>query len=585
MNFSKNKNNFLKTLVLSMVFILSLQTSAFANVFNDIDNHWARDNILKAHELGIIHGDENKNVNPNANISRIEFIKIINKSLHLESLVDYIGSVDSRYSDVSKEKWFYGEVKIAEDYGYLNNVFDENYLSPDREITREEAATLLNQAVISRENIESFRNNGGVLNKNVIESFIFLYSREESDFVKTETLKSLKFNDSWEINRDYLKSIKALSDEKIINGYEDNSFKPKAPIKKSEAIIIILKSTGNEVKAPLAKVVKTEASKVENKIEKQDANYNFKLVNNNGIYFIVDKNTNENVKKSQFENGVVKIGENSYLIKENGELDRGFVKIANKTYYADAEKGFVKGWKEIDGGLYYFSPMDQRMYADGVFSTGTNVHWFGKDGKLKTGKRPAGYMGKKSINWLYPTKEELSNSWLEGDNKELRFRGQEIANYAAKHEGLPFKWYGNDLKDKSGVYCCGIVYSTYKAFGIHVPGPDDCNMYGLNGYEMVKAQYTRVGEFGGYYLPSDYSKLNPGDLAYLYSPKMPQGYNHAAIFIGYNGKTPMIVHATLANGLVTEEASICTNKWGYKPLKFLTYNTEKNVGIGNVVPE
>jgi len=565
------------------------QDSVFANNYKDIENHWAKDNIVEAIRLGIISGDENQNIKPNDNVSRIEYIRIINKAFGFE----FRGHNQSSFRDVGSGNWYDEDIYTAEEYGYLKNVYNNN-LEPNRQITRQEAAIILSQARSTKKNIDNYKSRGHEINSEVLDAIKFVSENNEIKYSNLLNRNDLKFSDANEINENYLNAVNTLSNEKIINGYLDNTFRPNAPIKRAEAIIIILKSTGNaveinKVKAvpeeKLEKVEKIEEKKSEVKVQKQEVNSKLKLEKINDKYFVINKETFEKVNGSEFEGGLVRTSDNSYLVNSSGEVEKGFLQVGNKIYYADKENGLVRGFREINGSLFYFSPLDNHMYANGVFSTGREVHWFDKYGRLKTGYRPAGYMGKKNINWKYPSKEELSNSWLEGDNKELRFRGQEIANYAAKYEGLPFKWYGCDLKDKSGIYCCGAVYSAYKDFGIHVPGPNDCNMYNLGGYEMVKAQYTRAKEFGGEYLPADYSKIYPGDIAFFYSLKMTSGYNHAAIFMVYNGNSPIIVHATLANGLVVEDANICTSSWGYKYLKFVRFNTEKNKGIGNIVPE
>ena len=75
------------------------------------------------------------------------------------------------------------------------------------------------------------------------------------------------------------------------------------------------------------------------------------------------------------------------------------------------------------------------MYKDRIFSTGEGVYWFGEDGKIKTGKRPGGHVGRK-ISWSYPTAKELENNWLHIENAEARYKTQEIANFAASKEGF-----------------------------------------------------------------------------------------------------------------------------------------------------
>ena len=213
------------------------------------------------------------------------------------------------------------------------------------------------------------------------------------------------------------------------------------------------------------------------------------------------------------------------------------------------------------------------MLRDGVKSTGRYVYWFSSDGKIRTGVRYSGH-NKKPIRWYGPGAGELNNDWLKEDKPKFRYKSQAIANYATRFDGLPFKWFGCDLKDKSGVYCCGSVYSAYKEFGVKIPGSEDCNMYAEGGYRMVRTQYLDAHKFGGRYIPTNFNNMIAGDIPYS-SMKPGVSYNHAAIYLGKNAGRPMYIHATLADGYIAEPASI-VQTWGWKNINSIRYDNVMN---------
>ena len=243
------------------------------------------------------------------------------------------------------------------------------------------------------------------------------------------------------------------------------------------------------------------------------------------------------------------------VLDKDSTLKTGWVKKGEHTYYALGKQGLVRGWKEIEGKLYYFTPYDETMLKDGVFSTGYGVYWFGEDGGVKSGTRLGGHT-KSPFTWSYPDAKELENHWLHVDNAQQRFKGQAIVNFAAKHEGIPFKWFGCDLRNPTGVYCCGSIYSAYKEYGVAIPGPNDVDMYQDGGYRMVKAQYEDAKAFGGTHVPMDVKSLYPGDILFQRKKGNPYGYNHESMFMGYNGKNPINIHATFQYGYVVNPVKL-----------------------------
>ncbi|WAW15180.1 cell wall-binding repeat-containing protein [Peptostreptococcus equinus] len=299
-----------------------------------------------------------------------------------------------------------------------------------------------------------------------------------------------------------------------------------------------------------------------------DGKYSY--ITENEKNYLIETSTNKKFNYNDTKNGIINLDSKMYLLNTDSSIRSGWIKNDSQTFYSELKTGFIRGWKKIGNSIYYFSPSDYHMYSgDIIQSTGEGAYWFGINGELKTGTKAQGYR-RKSVKWYGPNNIELQNGWLRQEDAKSRFRGQDIVNFALQYDGLPFKWYGSDLRDSRGVYCCGAVYSAYKEFGIRMMGPNDMNIKLEGGYIMVRLQYQKANEYGFKYIPTNFNNMRPGDINYSAAPNG-GGYNHAALYIGKNGDRPMTIHATLADGYVTEPMSIITNTWGYHYLNTLRY--------------
>lgn len=107
--------------------------------FNDIYNHFAKDEITEFYNKGIVSGAGEKSFMPNAPVTRAAFAKILCLALGLKGGDDYL------IPDVSKTDWSYPYVcaviknKIAE--GGENGTF-----MPNKNITRQEASKFIASA-------------------------------------------------------------------------------------------------------------------------------------------------------------------------------------------------------------------------------------------------------------------------------------------------------------------------------------------------------------------------------------------------------------------------------------------------------
>lgn len=276
------------------------------------------------------------------------------------------------------------------------------------------------------------------------------------------------------------------------------------------------------------------------------------------------------VQYNSKSNGLYKVGNTAYMLAKDSSIMNGKFNVGNDTYYSDIKTGLARGWKTLGKNVNYFSPYNYKMYKGGVYTTGRNCYWFDNNGNIKTGRKSTGVHGK-TINWVAPSKSEMTNINFDTTEGKRLARNQAAANYALRYDPQRFRWFGYDLKAQKGVYCCGASYSAFQSVGVHIPGPKDLDMYADGGYRMVRGQYLDAPKFGGKYLPINYSKndLYAGDLLFSGSSKTP--YNHVAIYIGKNHNIPYVVHANLVNGYNVDPASIINNSWHYYNLKAVRY--------------
>lgn len=123
-------------LILVFVFCFSIATSAMP--FNDVDvNTYEGAAINKLYKLGYINGYNENTFAPLNKITRAEFVKIVNR------VFSYELAGENPFSDVKESDWFYNEICIAAQIGYINGMGDGRFC-PEDNITREQALVIIN---------------------------------------------------------------------------------------------------------------------------------------------------------------------------------------------------------------------------------------------------------------------------------------------------------------------------------------------------------------------------------------------------------------------------------------------------------
>ena len=137
-------------LFLAAVSCLSLAVSASAantpnrkaTDFRDFDRTaWYAEAVSAAVDNGLLYGKSSSIIDPNGAMTRAEMAAIINRSFGC-----YVKADISKYTDVSKSKWYYDDVAMAVQMGTYNGR-SSSTMAPDAPISRQEAMTVVARAL------------------------------------------------------------------------------------------------------------------------------------------------------------------------------------------------------------------------------------------------------------------------------------------------------------------------------------------------------------------------------------------------------------------------------------------------------
>ena len=106
------------------------------NAATDTKGHWAQKTITQWEEKGLISGYKDGTFKPNKEVTRAEFVHILNSALKLTKQ----GEV--KFTDVKQGDWFYKDIEIAVGEGYAKGT-PENKFMPNATLTRAEAAVFI----------------------------------------------------------------------------------------------------------------------------------------------------------------------------------------------------------------------------------------------------------------------------------------------------------------------------------------------------------------------------------------------------------------------------------------------------------
>lgn len=164
-----------------------------ATEFGDVPaDYWAFDFITTLKDMGIINGKDNGNFEPDAQLTRAEFAKMIAVAFGLTAT-----SGDSKFADCTADDWYTEFVNAVAEAGYVNGKDDDTFGANDP-ISRQEICTILGRIL-------------GV-----------------------EDAGELNFADADSIAEWAQAAVAALVEMGVVNGYEDGTFNGAANATRAE---------------------------------------------------------------------------------------------------------------------------------------------------------------------------------------------------------------------------------------------------------------------------------------------------------------------------------------------------------------
>ncbi|EQK43957.1 hypothetical protein C672_2901 [[Clostridium] bifermentans ATCC 638] len=174
-----------------------------SSTFSDISGHWAKDYIDAFVDKGFISGYEDNTFRPDNQITRAEFVRIINQVFNLKD------KKEEHFVDVNSSDWYYEDIKIAFNSGYISGELNSNgnyIFRPNDAITRQEAMKI----------ITSVKGN------------------------KDDNLdKIYKFNDYKNIDEWAKSYVEGAVEAGYIMGDEKNNLNPKGNLTRAEAVTML----------------------------------------------------------------------------------------------------------------------------------------------------------------------------------------------------------------------------------------------------------------------------------------------------------------------------------------------------------
>ena len=255
-----------KVLFILLICTLLISSMAFAKEFPDVaSTHWAHQYISELSDQGVINGYEDGTFRPDKKVTRAEFMKLVVECLDKGIFEE----AEKMLSNAELPNW-YDKYFI---YGSLAGIspFSYSYGEPNVETTREEMVDVLyaygknyglfnniklNYQQLSEKSIIEVAYELKYIKKKMTDKeFEKQYSKftdeqkrkinekiEESkvyssDFVDFEVAK--QFDDLKELDYDKLLEIEYLVKSKLLNGYEDKTFKLENSLTRAETATII----------------------------------------------------------------------------------------------------------------------------------------------------------------------------------------------------------------------------------------------------------------------------------------------------------------------------------------------------------
>ena len=197
-------------LFIALIFsFIKITNTVFAH--NEIKEHWAKEELSIYLAEGYINTYTDGSIKPDNAITRYEFSQMINK------IFGYYKKAKINYTDIPIDSDMYENLLITKEADYISKYDIDGSFRPNKLISREEAGVVLAK-ILKLQKIDKLEN---------------------------------QFSDDYKISFYAKPYINSLILKGYMNGYSDNSFRPKSKLTRAEAVVLLDNIVGDIVKKQL----------------------------------------------------------------------------------------------------------------------------------------------------------------------------------------------------------------------------------------------------------------------------------------------------------------------------------------------
>jgi len=174
--------------------------------YRDISTHWARNEIVRLSQKGVVKGFQDFTFRPSQTVTRAEFATMLIQSMREKGIQvgSYTGS--SKFKDLTKRHWAYNNMMLAHRMGILQG-YPNSTIKPNSPLTRAEMAVMVARA-----------------------QNLYTYKHSYSSYSDVAT------------NHWASPAIESLTTRDWISGYGANQFKPNAYARRAEMVVLLAKA-------------------------------------------------------------------------------------------------------------------------------------------------------------------------------------------------------------------------------------------------------------------------------------------------------------------------------------------------------
>lgn len=135
-----------KMTIVILILLCSWNVNAWAASFSDLQGHWAYKDIMQMVARGVVSGFPDETFQPEAEVTRVQFIKLVVEGLGQGEKVLQLEQASTRFKDVSEDHWAKAYIEAGVELG-ITKGYDDGKFYPDSPITRQEMAVMVLRAL------------------------------------------------------------------------------------------------------------------------------------------------------------------------------------------------------------------------------------------------------------------------------------------------------------------------------------------------------------------------------------------------------------------------------------------------------